>query len=475
MKSTDKFVLVLVASLFLLLAGCGGGGGSSSPAPDPEPPMTPDPEPTGPTQAEIDAEAMRVGGALGGTATNANVNVLTTLPTGATVMMGKVTTGKMPTDFKADTETAYTAITGFSSNAYKQTNQAGNITVEGVLYNNVEAPKAQRYAVFFADATSSGVSFLASSAVAADETGALTFTAAGFNAGDHADKFMGARFPSGVNMIRDFMDDDDTDAKENEVAGSFFGVPGTFACTGDPCTARTNADGELSAFVGAWTFTPTRFTLGAAADATATPPTSATGTMVQGVVPDSDYLVFGYWLEKTTAADGEMTYKARLYQVGGSAVDDVSTAEGTATYAGPATGLYMHKTVDANGEPTSPFTSGQFTAQAMLTASFGGTEVGTAHQNTVTGTVTGFKNSAGEAIGNDWTVTLGRTATSTDGTFAGTTTGYKNGTTGNWAGTFYGTNPAAATDRPGSAAGTFNGHFKNGHVAGAFGVTHQKE
>ena len=37
MKSTEKFVLVLVASLGLLLAGCGGGSSTPSPAPDPEP------------------------------------------------------------------------------------------------------------------------------------------------------------------------------------------------------------------------------------------------------------------------------------------------------------------------------------------------------------------------------------------------------------------------------------------------------
>ena len=36
MKSIDKFVLVLVASLALLLAGCGGGSSSTEPAPEPE-------------------------------------------------------------------------------------------------------------------------------------------------------------------------------------------------------------------------------------------------------------------------------------------------------------------------------------------------------------------------------------------------------------------------------------------------------
>ena len=42
MKSIDKFVLVLVASLALLLAGCGGGSSTPAPTPDPTPPPPPD-------------------------------------------------------------------------------------------------------------------------------------------------------------------------------------------------------------------------------------------------------------------------------------------------------------------------------------------------------------------------------------------------------------------------------------------------
>ena len=41
MKSIDKFVLVLVASLALLLAGCGGGSSTPAPTPDPTPPPSP--------------------------------------------------------------------------------------------------------------------------------------------------------------------------------------------------------------------------------------------------------------------------------------------------------------------------------------------------------------------------------------------------------------------------------------------------
>ena len=43
MKSTEKFVLVLVASLGLLLAGCGGGSSTTTMMPDPDPGPTPNP------------------------------------------------------------------------------------------------------------------------------------------------------------------------------------------------------------------------------------------------------------------------------------------------------------------------------------------------------------------------------------------------------------------------------------------------
>ena len=45
MKSTDKYMLVLVASLALLLAGCGGGS-SSTPTTPTTPPVNPGPTPS---------------------------------------------------------------------------------------------------------------------------------------------------------------------------------------------------------------------------------------------------------------------------------------------------------------------------------------------------------------------------------------------------------------------------------------------
>ena len=457
----------LLAIFSLVISGCGGGGSSSSSEPPPDDTaMMPDPEPMGPTRSELDAEAMRVAGALGD-----NAKVTAVLPTGAApLVMGKVTDNMMPTGFKADAGASYTPLGGnWVSNAYTQTNQAGNVMVEGVLYNNVEDPTAERYAAYFASDSDSDPDFVTS---LTDANGMLTFTSNGFSAGNSSDKFMFSGYTADPGTNFDLPNENDpmTPGVDNERVGSFFGIEGKFACGGSAaCVARANNQGAL-VFSGDWSFTPDGYVAGDAADGN----TPATGTMVQGVIPDPDYMAFGYWLKKTTARDGTVSYEVHINQDGGSPVTDISAAQGTATYAGPATGIFMKKTVDPNGEPTSPFSSGQFVADAMLTASFGGDTVGTSHQNTVTGTITNFMDSNGASIA-DWELTLSRSTSSTGGTFAGQTSGYKDSTAlGDWDGQFYGTDPAAADDRPGSAAGTFNGHFLNGHVAGAFGATLQK-
>ena len=127
--------------------------------------------------------------------------------------------------------------------------------------------------------------------------------------------------------------------------------------------------------------------------------------------------------------------------------------EGTATYAGPASGFYMKKTFAPDGTPT-PVGSGQFTAEAVLNASFGGDDVAVNNQFRIGGDVSSFRNSD---VGNFT---------------AGTTTG-----NGSWQGRFHGADDPDTADvreQPSSASGTFTGHFLNGHVAGAFGATIQE-
>ena len=465
---------VLLVS-FILAACGGGGGGSSTPAPvDPDPTDPVDPTPPGLSQTEIDEEAMLVAGALGD-----NANVRTTTPTDATDMMGVVTTGMTPTSFMEDEDASPIALGGnWVSNAYTQTNQAGNVTLEGVLYNNVEDPAPASYAAYFGtDGDGLALSYVSSVAVGETDNGQVTFTASnttGFSVGDNSDQFMFSGFSAdpGTNFDLPGVNDPTTPGVDNERVGSFFGIEGKFTCSGTAdagCNARVSNSGVLT-LLGDWLFTPDGFVAGGPATDTA----AATGTMVQGVVPDSDYMVFGYWLEKTTARDGTVSYKVNLYENGPQSHGAVGHLEGTAKYAGPATGLYMKKTVDPNGMPISPFSSGQFSANAMLTANFG-VQVSGSEADVVSGTISGFVDANGDPIA-DWTLMLGQSGDATDGEFSGTTTGYKGGTPGNWAGTFYGESDASdATAHPGSAAGTFNGHFTNGHVAGAFGTTLQKE
>ena len=116
---------------------------------------------------------------------------------------------------------------------------------------------------------------------------------------------------------------------------------------------------------GAWTFTPTE-------------PEGTAKVIVAGVIPDSDYLTFGFWLRETTARDGKVTAMIEtLYGVG---PDDypVATAdgltgkdlEGAATYSGGATGKFIREEFTAGGDGTV-VAGGQFTATADLTAHFG--------------------------------------------------------------------------------------------------------
>ena len=203
-------------------------------------------------------------------------------------------------------------------------------------------------------------------------------------------------------------------------------------------------------------------------------------------VADTDYLHFGYWLQGTEGEDGT-TYGVSTF-AGGSQVQvfSVSAArllEGTAKYAGPATGMFVKKTFDQSGVGT-PSSSGQFTAHAALTAYFGQTTgenadaIAPALLNSINGTVMNFMH-GGEMIDGKWEVELMRAGfgtgdTTTDETFSGTTTG-TGATTGDgqWQGQFIG--PTDDDAMPSGVVGEFNGHFTNGHVIGAFGATVQEE
>ena len=264
---------------------------------------------------------------------------------------------------------------------------------------------------------------------------------------------------------------------ERTFAGSFAGVDGMFVCAGGAdCTTVGNKDGQLTTLTGTWSFRPTK--------------AGAEGK-VEGVKLDNDYLAYGYWLQTVEKADGSMTYGVNPFATGsmpfggtdGEESAAVAALRGTAKYTGQATGMYAVKSFESGAGV--PEAAGQFTADASLTANFGGNDVAVNDQYSISGTVNNFRDSAGEYIsGGGWSVDLLKTdlgerdsSTRVVGThtndFGGMTTGG-----GSWNGMFYGPAADSGADakvkgetHPTGVAGEFNAHLGNGHVIGAFGAT----
>ena len=276
-----------------------------------------------------------------------------------------------------------------------------------------------------------------------------------------------------------------TDIRGQKFDGMFHGIPGEYACndggTAGACQATTNNQGRVVTLEGTWTFTPDNVELG------------MTGHMVQGVVEDTDFLTFGYWVQKNEEDDLEIgvgTFASGL-ALSDAYVTALANLEGTADYEGKAVGKFVMKTLAPDGAATIS-DGGTFTADANLTARFGGNDLSFNEQFTVIGTIDGFRNDDGDMIDPNWTVTLGKAGFATDATqgtgspavdrasatgFTGVASG--GGPAGMWGGSFYGASPADADvptttanqdDYPTSIAGEFDAHFTNGHALGAFGA-----
>ena len=143
--------------------------------------------------------------------------------------------------------------------------------------------------------------------------------------------------------------------------GTYDDVKGTYECA-DGCTADRNDDGALF-ITGILTFEP--------GDAE-----------TEVMVPDSDYLTFGFWLSKPDpdfdGAPDPMLELATFFNSVESANEDfnesdtalsggvnLTALEGRATFEGPAAGKYVKRYLaDDTGEV------GIFTADAELTADF---------------------------------------------------------------------------------------------------------
>ena len=276
-----------------------------------------------------------------------------------------------------------------------------------------------------------------------------------------------------------------------ETAGTYNGAPGTYKCaaTGSAdCTVTLDAKGKITA-IGVdddWIFTPDA---GATSD-----------------VADAEYLHYGFWLMRTTDADGATTYNEVETFADATGFGDETAAAGigvvtgSATYEGGSVGVYVKNVLDDQANIVSA-TSGHFSADVELTANFGGGGVPANDQFTIGGKITKFVLQNGEV--NDWAVGLGladfggraedakigetRPGSTYASMFKGVATGDSTAVAGSWNGMFHGEagqidhdNDAAelvstplVNTPPAAVTGEFNANFTDGTAAGGFGANKQ--
>ncbi|MCY4350443.1 MAG: hypothetical protein OXC25_11415 [Thiotrichales bacterium] len=290
------------------------------------------------------------------------------------------------------------------------------------------------------------------------------------------------RFSSNVLPAAPTGTDDSTNRKIDAgtgVTGTFYGVSGRFSCAAD-CTVNRDSD-DMVTITGAMIFTPT-----------VPDGTEATDLKAKYAMADADYLHFGHWMKSTKQSDGTYKHVIQTFSGGmGTAAATTTTfgnIDGKATYSGAAAGRYVKKSdFDAGGD-AGVVEDGTFVADVDLTAQFGEEDAGTvadADQWSIKGEISNFMD-GDEDLG--WTLVLNKAnmgardsdSNAVDSPSAtlvdGTTTGSAGARPGAWSGTMYGndgsdTGDGDTDDHPTGVAGEFNGHFTNGHVAGAFGAT----
>ena len=263
-----------------------------------------------------------------------------------------------------------------------------------------------------------------------------------------------------------------------DIAGMFYGEPGTYRCeVGTECKATRRPDGI--AFTG-FTFDP-----------------NSKAPMARNVTRDPSYTLFGYWMKSASKRPNDEGMPVTDHDVavfhdgmGDTAGNNLDDVRGTAKYYGAAAGVYVKNEGDGD---SLEVTHGTFTADAMLTAKFGGTAIAEADHFSVSGMISDFMDGStdlgfadlklGKAhiihVSGDTTGAIGR-GTEGEGDDADTRLAETNGggTSGNWSGQFYGNANVeededaqlTSNDFPMDVSGEFTGHFINGDVVGAFGA-----
>ena len=505
MKSTDKFVLVLVASLALLLAGCGGGG-SSNTGDDMDMDMS------GPQKTALMNAHTALQGAVNALVGEATQDEVNTAKTAATALQNAINAA---TDVAASDLTMYrNALT----NANNAIGTAQNLLTTQGNKEMTAMAKALKKAID-TPATSDGTAVITVTptsipAIDLDGAGAGTATStaltlkkgasvgshAGWSGTDYAGE-AGTGTAKTTGMVRVYSNQEaatpgvafthrsnpsgltaptsdtsnayglgtaaDSNIKsdnfptagqetytgtDRKFSGTYMGASGTYECTstGD-CTATPDTDGVIT-LAGTWTFTP-----------------SPDATIQQS---DANYLQFGWWVRKDK--DGP-THAGVFYRSSAAALTAVNntaaaTLVGKATYTGGAAGKF------AISNPLHPAgdNSGHFTADAKLEADF------QASGSFLSGTINNFRLNDGSADPG-WSVSLQKNATAiSDGAFAGpANTGtvwsigdVETAASGDWEARLY--NDKMEDDGntvPDSVAGSFESSISTTHsLIGAFGA-----
>ena len=281
-------------------------------------------------------------------------------------------------------------------------------------------------------------------------SGELGFT--GITSGDSKIGIDGLSLTVGY---RDFKPDEDSGATKRVIPGSYDGAPGDYTCTiapGETCRVSYDATGLLLE-EGTWTFKP---------------------DSLDALVTDStkNQVYYGWWSRSddkdeyitTSAFYGSTDDSASAGRVANTDYPDA----GTATYKGNAVGGYaIHSELAPEKSE-----SGHFTANASLTATFGGTG------DKLTGTIDGFMvaedpDNRPTSPRSDWEVTLETTTVNTTSNlFVDGETTWKIGETeaesdGAWQAGLYNQKDGV----PSSASGWFQAeHGSSYEMIGAFGA-----
>ena len=370
-----------------------------------------------------------------------------------------------------ETATAPSAGPGWSGKKFTHTDQSGKrpVTEMAAIYTDIEMAEDEAWKDYFEGAADDNTGLVALSS----RTGADSDTIVRISSG------ILPRAPSGsdANEIRTIALE--TKTTPTRISGSYYGVSGTYGCEARTlCTVSRDGDGVLT-YVGL-TFTPT---LTGAYDLDGDDAT----VFAKYAKRDMDYTYFGYWMESDENRDGTLDHDIKTFHNGSQAAEVALDAlVGTAKYYGAAAGVYVKKDGAAD---SLVVTSGQFTADAELTAHFGGPAVAGKDHFTVTGEISAFMDGSADLGFDDLTLGVAKMTTSGEiGSVASPLNNEHNigilgetdggGTSGNWEGQFYGkTNVFTSVetdDYPMNVSGEFNGHFVNGHVAGAFGAEYDE-